>query len=140
MDLSILKIYNIHSMGGVFLNINIGELNFYVKVGIYNKDKNFGAGAVKIMELVKEKGTLTEAYKIMGMSSSKAWKLLKEAEDTLGIKLISTKIGGVGGGKSELTEEGKDFLRRYKSFTAEIDDVAKNLVEKHFNYDIIDDN
>lgn len=122
------------------MNINTDELNFYIKVTIYNKDTNFGAGAARIMELVKEKGTLTEAYKAMGISSSKAWKRLKEAEDALGIKLIQTKTGGLGGGKSELTEEGEDFLRRYKSFTAEINDVAKNLVEKHFDYDIINDN
>lgn len=119
---------------------NNNNLNFYIKATFYNKDMSFGPGAIRIMELVKEKGTLTEAYKSMGMSSSKAWKLLKEAEDTFGIKLISTTTGGVGGGKSELTEEGEDLLRRYHNFTDELHGVAKDLVEKHFNYDIIDDN
>jgi molybdate transport system regulatory protein len=108
-----------------------------MKIKVYKKDMDFGPGVARIMQLVKETGTLSEAYRIMGISSSKAWKIIKKAERDLGIKLIVTVIGGSGGGKSALTVEGEDFLKRYHTFTKELDNLAKNLFEKYFACDII---
>lgn len=113
------------------------KLHYNNKITVFNQDKYFGPGVAMIMKLVNETGTLSEAYKIMGISSSKAWKIIKKAENDLGLKLIVTVTGGTGGGKSELTEEGEDFLNRYQAFTKELDEIAKNLFDKYFNCDII---
>lgn len=113
------------------------SLHYNMKIKVYKKDMDFGPGVARIMQLVKETGTLSEAYRIMGISSSKAWKIIKKAERDLGIKLIVTVVGGSGGGKSTLTVEGEDFLKRYQAFTNELDNLAKNLFEKHFACDII---
>ena len=113
------------------------KLHYSNKITIYTQDKYFGPGVARIMQLVKETGTLSEAYKIMGMSSSKAWKIIKKSESDLGVKLIVTVAGGSGGGRSELTEEGEDFLKRYQGFSKELDETAEKLFEKYFYCDTI---
>ena len=100
---------------------------------MYKTNKFFGPGVAQILNLVKQKGTLSEAYKIMKISSSKAWKIIKNAESDLGFKLIHTVTGGSSGGNSTLTKEGEDLLNRYTAFTKEIDDYASKLFEKYFN-------
>ncbi|WFA09021.1 LysR family transcriptional regulator [Tissierella sp. Yu-01] len=117
--------------------INYENLNYDIKIKIYHDQKDFGPGVAKIMELIRETGTLSEAYRAMEMSSSKAWKIIKKAEKDLGIKLIDTVTGGAGGGKSTLTKEGEDFLDRYISFSNELENIAKELFNKHFSCDII---
>lgn len=117
--------------------MNYGSLNYDMKVRIFNRDKFFGPGVARILHLVKETGTLSEAYKIMGISSSKAWKILKRSEADLGIKLIETETGGSGGGKSKLTSDGEELLNRYEFFVNELDKTANLLFQKYFDCDTI---
>lgn len=114
------------------------KLKFHNRISLIYNDKAIGPGILRILELVKETGKLSEAYRIMGISSSKAWRIIKNAEEDLGTKLINTSSGGVGGGGSELTKEGEDFLNKYNSFTNEVDEIVKNLFDKHFGCDIIE--
>lgn len=109
-------------------------LKYHIKTKVFFDSPAFGPGISKIMELVKETGKLSEAYKIMGLSSSKGWKIIKKAEEDLGFPLFVSVVGGKGGGKSELSKEGEDFLNRYKSFTSELDLEAEKLFNKYFNY------
>ena len=113
------------------------KLRYHIKASIIYDDKAIGPGIIRIIQFVKETGTLSETYRKMEISSSKAWRIIKKAEEDLGFKLINTTTGGVGGGKSELTPEGEDFLMRYLSFVNDADKIVKNLFEKHFADDIL---
>ncbi len=111
---------------------NNTDLKYQFKIKIYKETPSFGPGIVRIMELVKETGKLSEAYKIMGLSSSKGWKIIKKAEEDLGFPLIISVVGGSGGGKSELTKEGYDILNRYQSFLNEIQIEIDKTFKKYF--------
>lgn len=108
------------------------SLNFTIKTIVFNEDPAFGKGVAQIMNLVKETGRLSSAYKIMGLSSSKGWKIIKRAEKDLGFQLFNTIVGGKNGGNSSLSVEGAEFLNRYNSFIDELDKTSKKLFIKHF--------
>ncbi|MBC8587190.1 winged helix-turn-helix domain-containing protein [Paratissierella segnis] len=108
------------------------NLKYQLKIKIYKDTPSFGPGVVEIMELVEETGKLSEAYRIMGLSSSKGWKIIKRAEDDLGFPLIISVVGGNGGGSSELTKEGIDILNRYQSFINEVKIDADKAFKKYF--------
>lgn len=108
------------------------NLNYHIKTRIFYENPDFGPGVAKIMELVKETGSLSKAYNLMGLSSSKGWKILKNAEEDLGFPLIISTKGGAGGGKSELSLEGEDLLKKYQAFIADLDREAKKIFRKYF--------
>lgn len=109
------------------------DLNFSIKVKVFNENPAFGPGVVRVLQLVNQTKSLSASYKAMGLSSSKGWKIIKRAEEDLGFPLIISSTGGKGGGYSELTEEGIDLLHRYQLFVDELDLEAKKIFQKHFN-------
>ena len=58
----------------------------------------YGPGTQRLLVLVVQTGSLHQAAKQMGMAYSKAWRIVKDAEDHFGFKLLERQIGGVGGG------------------------------------------
>lgn len=92
------------------------QLRCNVIVRIYGDDKCFGPGIAGLLERVDQLKSLRKATMDMGMAYSKAWKIIKTAEDNLGFTLLKTVTGGAGGGGAELTEDARRFLVSYRGF------------------------
>ena len=86
--------------------------HFDFRVRVFMEEPDFGKGVAQLLSLTREKGSLSAAYKSMGMAASKAWKILKRAEADLGVKLVERRSGGKQGGGSNLTPEGEDILKQ----------------------------
>ena len=112
------------------------NLKFTLKPIVFYEYPAFGPGVVKILQLVKETGSLSKSYRKMRLSSSKGWKILKRAEEDLGFPLVESSVGGKEGGYSLLTTEGQDMLHRYKKFTQELDLASKEIFDKYFRMEI----
>ena len=68
----------------------------------------------------------------MGMSYSKAWKKIREAQEALGCEVVVRVQGGKGGGQAMLTPTGKWLCETYTAFTKEATTQAKAIFAKHF--------
>lgn len=108
-------------------------LKFHVRLRLYKKDMYYGPGVSALMELVKEKESLSAACKEMHMAYSKAWKIIRHAEKDLGFSLMEGTRGGENGGKTVLTEEGEELLKRYKAFEREVLLSAEQLFGQYFS-------
>ena len=64
----------------------------------------FGEGPCRLLHLIEETGSLRSAAAQMGLSYSKALRLVQHAEKELGFALPCKTIGGRGGGGSTLTD------------------------------------
>ena len=83
---------------------------------------------VRLLRLIDEKGSLSDAAAAMRLSYRRAWGKLKEIEQNLGVKLVETAVGGAGGGGSRLTAEGRRLIERYERFrTAAEQDLARDF-------------
>lgn len=107
-------------------------IHYHVKVRLYNEEIAFGKGIAQILQLVERHGSLSAAYKSMGMSSSKAWKILHRAEADLGFPLLKSSSGGAYGGSTELTLEGRELLAKYEQFDALLQAYAEETFKKIF--------
>lgn len=96
------------------------------------ENKFFGEGPARLLKQVEKTGSLHSAAFELGMAYSKATKLLKNAEKSLGFPLTVRKIGGKSGGGSILTDEAKDFLQRYENYRNECTRQNEKLFEKYF--------
>ena len=107
-------------------------MRYKLKIQIGNNEPNFGKGVVELLELCDKYGSLSKAYKEMGMSNSKAWKIIKRAQEDLGYELVHTTSGGSHGGGSCLTLEGKEVVRKYKLFQEKIEIYSKQVFQEVF--------
>lgn len=110
----------------------IAPKNYHIKVRVYNENIDFGKGVAELLRRIDETGSLSAAYKAMGMSSSKAWKILRRAEADLGFALVQGTAGGASGGGTVLTEAGRKLLARYTAFNDEIQKAAAQAFSRYF--------
>ena len=92
------------------------QLRCQVSVRIFGEEKCFGPGVADLLERVDRLHSLRKATIEMDMAYSKAWKIVKIAEENLGFPLLLSVTGGKGGGGAELTQDGKRFLEGYRRF------------------------
>jgi molybdate transport system regulatory protein len=63
-------------------------------------ERFFGEGPCRLLHRIEETGSLRAAAQAMGLSYSKALRMVKRAEKELGFALTRKTIGGRGGGGS----------------------------------------
>ena len=102
------------------------------KIWLDHNGKAFGQGPYELLKRVEKANSLHEAAHQMGMSYSKAWKLIHAMEKRLGFPLLDKKIGGLCGGGSQVTAKGKGLMRRYEEFEKEARKAIEKAYEKHF--------
>ena len=72
---------------------------------------------VQLLRHVAESGSLAEAAQRMGLSYRRAWGKVREIERNLGVTLVESEVGGVGGGSSHLTPAGERLVSLYQRFS-----------------------
>lgn len=116
------------------------KLNIRLKIQVYNKDKGFGPGMADIMRLVKEEESLISACKQMGLSSSKAWKIINLAQSDLQLDFFQSSCGGKNGGYTKLSPEGEIFLQKYELLKKRLEKYAEEQVREIFGETSFPDN
>jgi molybdate transport system regulatory protein len=88
-----------------------------IKVYIYDGDeKFFGEGPLKLLKGIDKLHSLRAAANEMGMAYTKAFRLIKTAEEHLGFALTQKHIGGTHGGGSTLTDQAREFIEKYEMY------------------------
>jgi len=110
----------------IFLNYKLW-LSSVTGEGIIEEDR------YKLLQLIKEKGSLKAAADNMNISYRKAWGDLKKAEELLGYELIIRHRGGKDGGQSELTGRAVKLLEAYDMLHTRMDDAVEQAYEEFKN-------
>ena len=105
-------------------------LGVSVSVTIRKPEPCFDGMTAGFLEAIDRGGSMLAACQETGVSYSKGWKMVKLAEDTLGIRFLERRTGGQKGGASRLTEEGRVFLSRYRALEEKIRVFAGKEMEK----------
>ncbi len=103
-----------------------------LSVRLFTEGKCFGPGIAELLLRVREQKSLRSAALSMNMAYSKAWKIVKESEEALGLKLLESTTGGQHGGGAVLTEEGSALLDDYRQYVADVKAAAQTLFEERF--------
>ena len=110
------------------------DMIFKLTVRLYASDiKVFGPGVGQLLHRVQEYHSLRGAAQSMNMAYSKAWTVLRSAEEQLGFKLLHSSTGGRGGGGAVLTEEGRQLLEQYDELCRRLQEYGRQQYEELFS-------
>jgi molybdate transport system regulatory protein len=76
---------------------------------------------LRLLEHVRDTGSLAQAASRMRLSYRRAWGKIKELEHNLGTALVQSETGGAGGGHTCLTPQAEELLARYRDFHDRMD-------------------
>ena len=79
-----------------------------------------GVGKVRLMELIDEMGSISQAARNLGMSYKRAWSLVEEINQVGRSPYVAKGVGGAGGGHAELTEAGRHAVQQYRKLEQEL--------------------
>ena len=96
-------------------------------------DKNekgiLGDGKWQILKLIENKGSMKAACDELGYTYRRTWGDLKKIEQLFGFPLLEKQRGGVDGGRTLLTSEGKKLVKAFDHFHASVDAVIRKGFE-----------
>lgn len=80
----------------------------------------FGKGLARLFARIDELGTLQRAAEAESMSYRYAWEMVRKAEQHVGKTLLIRRVGGRGGGDSQLSPDGRRLLKVYQQLSREV--------------------
>jgi len=89
----------------------------------------FGRGREALLKSIDRLGSINKAAKDIKVSYRKALSYIQTMEERLRTTLVERQVGGVDGGGAVLTDEAKDFLRKFER----LEDGINELLDRKFD-------
>ena len=83
-----------------------------IKVG---KDIALGPGKVDLLEAIETAGSISAAARELELSYRRAWDLVDTMNHCFKHPLVARVKGGKGGGGAQLTDQGQNILKLYRT-------------------------
>ena len=86
----------------------------------FGREGAIGPGKIALLEEIGRGGSLSQAARELGMSYRRAWQLLDSLNHCFRERVALTAKGGRRGGGATLTAFGRQLIRTYRDFDAEV--------------------
>jgi len=103
-----------------------------VNVALAREMPFFDSRVAVLLTLIDETSSVRTACQRMQISYSSGWNLIRTLESQLKFSLILRSQGGIGGGMSILSEDGRKLLQLFNDYQNELRTQADVLFEKYF--------
>jgi molybdate transport system regulatory protein len=98
--------------GGLSVWHSVGMAKVRVSI-VFESGARIGPGKAKLLESIRDTGSISAAAREMGMSYKRAWLLLDSINQAFTELVVTAAPGGAGGGGATLTPFGAEVLERY---------------------------
>jgi molybdate transport system regulatory protein len=82
-------------------------------------DRAVGPGKIRLLEAIRDTGSITKAGIALGMSFRRAWLLVDDMNYCFREPVIAAQAGGSHGGGAALTPFGTKLIDQYRAIEAE---------------------
>jgi molybdate transport system regulatory protein len=89
----------------------VAEISLRIDLG---EEFRFGPGKARLLELIRDTGSISAAGRALGMSYRRAWLLTDELNRMFGAQIVEPQHGGAKGGGARVTEQGLAVLEAYR--------------------------
>lgn len=92
----------------------------YLKVSIVlGSGARIGPGKAKLLESIRDTGSISAAAREMNMSYKRAWLLIDSINQAFETPAVIGAAGGQRGGGAQLTNFGQELVERYRWIEAQ---------------------
>jgi molybdate transport system regulatory protein len=95
----------------------------------FGADRALGPGKVRLLEAIRDTGSISQGGRALGMSYRRAWLLVDDLNRCFRHAVIDTQPGGAHGGGATLTAFGLELIGDYRAIEA----AAAAAVEQRLN-------
>lgn len=103
-----------------------------VQVAICREKRFLDPRVAMLLTLTDETQSVRAACQRMQLSYSSGWNAINLLESELGYPVVARSQGGQHGGRSSLTEKGRELLRAYEAYTLRLRAMADELFVQYF--------
>jgi molybdate transport system regulatory protein len=82
-------------------------------------DRAIGPGKIRLLEAIRDTGSITKAGIALGMSYRRAWLLVDDLNNCFREPVVAAQAGGSHGGGTALTPFGVRLIDQYRKIEAE---------------------
>ncbi len=86
----------------------------------FSENSNIGPGKIGLLEAVRDRGSVSEAARSLGLSYRRAWLLLDSLNRSFDQPVTVNSVGGRGGGGAKITPFGSMLVAHYRELESEI--------------------
>ena len=95
-------------------------------------ERFFGEGPCRLLHRIEETGSLRAAAQAMGLSYSKALRMVKRAHKESALALTRQTTGRRGGGRTPPPASARNFMERYEAYRDACVQTDRELYYKFF--------
>ena len=96
----------------------------------FGPQSSIGPGKIALLEHIETSGSLSQAARDLAMSYRRAWLLLDDLNHALGEPVITTSVGGAGGGGAQVTSFGRKLIAAYR----DLEHASQDLAEERLSW------
>lgn len=82
-------------------------------------DRAIGPGKIRLLEAIRDTGSITQAGIALGMSYRRAWLLVDDMNNCFREPVVAAQAGGTHGGGTALTPFGARLIDQYRAIEAD---------------------
>lgn len=103
------------------------ETAILVRPRIYIGDNaTIGPGKIELLKALQTESSITAAAKSLNIPYKKAWNLLDALNKTFNQPVFEARVGGKGGGKTELTPIGNQLIKSYEALEKKLNQCVED--------------
>jgi molybdate transport system regulatory protein len=96
---------------------NLATARLTVRVDL-GEDRAIGPGKIRLLEAIRDAGSITKAGVALGMSYRRAWLLVDDMNNCFREPVVAAQAGGIHGGGAALTSFGARLIDEYRAIEA----------------------
>lgn len=81
----------------------------------FGPGKAVGPGKIRLLEAIRDSGSISRAGRTLGMSYRRAWMLIDNLNRTFRRAVVTAQPGGKRGGGARLTPFGRTLVAHYRA-------------------------
>lgn len=103
-----------------------------VQVTLVNHKPFFDEMTLELLKKITGPGSVREACEQLGISYSKGWNIIQNAEDGIGYRIVERQPGGRGGGTAKVTDRGKKLIELFELYETQLEKASEELFRQIF--------